>query len=104
PPDGKTNTEVLVADVPRGKLLHTLEQPQLQAASFSRDGRTLAAGGVEKEVQLWDLERGQVRLTLRGSPRGTAAFSFSADGRRLLTLGHDGVVRLWQVPRPAQSE
>jgi hypothetical protein len=97
PKPGQVNTEILVADVPRGKLRYALTQPQLQSAAFSLDGRTLATGGVEKAVQLWDAATGEKTLTLRGGARGTASGCFSADGRRLITGGHDGVVRVWAV-------
>jgi WD40 repeat protein len=73
---------------------------------FSRDGRYLAAGGIDKAVRIWELATGQLRATLRGedgvatigTPR---ALAFSPDGRELVVgitnIGGEGSIRVYQL-------
>jgi WD40 repeat protein len=62
--------------------------------AFSADGKTLFAQ-VQQVVQLWDVDTGKVRATLKGPVGG--GVQIAPDGKTLLCRGHDGVVRLWDV-------
>jgi WD40 repeat protein len=97
PPRGTKSTEILVVDVPRARLLHTLSQPELLNVTLSNDGRTLIAAGKQKSVKLWDMKSGDVKFTLRGSPLGTKYGFFTADGNRVFTVGDDDALRLWNI-------
>jgi WD40 repeat protein len=70
------------------------------AIAFSADGSTLASGGTDGTVRLWDLERGVATLTLRGPQAAVSALEFSRDGRRLAAGGADATVFVWDVVRP----
>ncbi len=70
---------------------------QVHAAAFSPDGRTLATGGYDGTVRLWDVATGEERRVLTGHDGWLISTAFSPDGRTLATGGRDGTVRLWDA-------
>ncbi len=68
-----------------------IDQPAYQA--FSPDGKTLVAGGVEREVmKLWNVKSGK---ELRVSEACVYGVAFAPDGKSFATGSEDGSVRLW---------
>jgi Tol biopolymer transport system component len=69
---------------------------KLLALAISSDGKTLAVGGEQGVLHLWDLQTKR----LRASPKGTAGLIrtivFSGDDKTMATGGAD-VVKLWDV-------
>jgi WD40 repeat protein len=51
------------------------------ALAYAPDGRTLASGGNDRRVRLWDAATGSERLALQGHPACVYALAFSPDGR-----------------------
>jgi WD40 repeat protein len=67
--------------------------------TFAPDGRTLAIGGMDNFVRLW--EQGpapRAFVSLPGhQPKEAWAVAFTPDGRTLASAGDDHAVRLWDV-------
>jgi len=66
------------------------------------DDKQLAAVGGDAEIDIFDLETGQVTATLSGHARGTTAVVCSKQQRRLISAGADGFVRGWDLDSKSQ--
>jgi serine/threonine protein kinase len=73
----------------------------LYALAISPNGKTLAAGGIDKIVRLWDLETGQLSQELTGHQQpGVEAIytlAFSPDGKLLASGDRQGTIKLWDA-------
>lgn len=67
-----------------------------EGISFSPDGRWLAAGSVDRMVQLWNPATGVVH-SLSGHSAPVNDVEISADGRLLVSGSYDHTVRAWQL-------
>ena len=65
--------------------------------AFSPDGRKLAAGGVSKEIRIWDTISHQRLLTLNGHTDTITYLDFSPHGELLASASADGTARVWDL-------
>ncbi|MHB8628813.1 MAG: WD40 repeat domain-containing protein [Aggregatilineales bacterium] len=69
-------------------------QDQL-AVAFSPDGKTIASGGYDDNVNLWDTTSGQPVGILKGHQESVRSVAFSKDGKVLASGSDDKTIRLW---------
>jgi eukaryotic-like serine/threonine-protein kinase len=76
--------------------LMTAEQPgAIYTVAISPDGKTLATGGSEKTIRLWNAETLKQRLPLEGHAGQVYGLSFNQHGDQLASAGWDGTIRIW---------
>jgi WD40 repeat protein len=74
----------------------------VSSVAFSPDGKTLAGGSLDDTIKVWDAVTGQMRATLRQTPRVTGmgsvyCIAFSPDGRTIAGGNLDRTIGLWDA-------
>ena len=75
----------------------------VKSVAFSPDGKTLASGGGDNVIHLWDIGTGKRTMTLFGHTGGLFSLAFSPDGKTLASGSHDSDIRLWD-PHTGQQK
>ena len=85
------------------KTVHVLKghNAEVDSVAFSPDGKTLASGGKDTPIKLWDAETGKLLRTLTGHTGRVESLAFSPDGKTLATGGGGGdtSVKLWDLTK-----
>ncbi|MFN8494724.1 MAG: BTAD domain-containing putative transcriptional regulator [Caldilineaceae bacterium] len=71
----------------------------LYAVAISPDGRTIAGGGYDRTIYLWDIASRQLRQTCYGHTGSISTLVFHPNGQLLASGAGDGAVRLWSLPQ-----
>ena len=74
----------------------TLTGHYVQSVSFSPDGQTLASGGLDGTIRLWNTSNAHKR-TLTGHLIWVSSVTFSPDGQTLASGSWDYTIRLWDA-------
>ena len=69
----------------------------IYAVKVSHDGQTLATGGSDKIVRLWNASTLKQKLPLTGHAGPIFGLSFDPEGKRLASAGWDKIVRIWDT-------
>jgi WD40 repeat protein len=69
----------------------------VNSVAFSPDGKTLASGGGDNTVKLWEVSTGTELRTLKGHSGAVFSVAFSPDRKTLASGGGDNTVKLWEV-------
>lgn len=88
---------VIFLDAATGRQRVGIAQPEDIGAglAFSPDGTTLAIGGRDGTVRLWEMATGKKLHSLEGHSRNVNHAAFSPDGKTLASASSD--IRLWDV-------
>ena len=75
----------------------------MTAVAYAPDGATLATGGVDGTVRIWDTRTGQQQHQLTGHTGAVTAVAYAPDGATLAT-GGDTTIRIWNPRNGAQVD
>lgn len=81
-----------------GPLWEVSGEKPVQALAISPDGRTVATGGRDSAVRLWEVETGQALMSFAGHDQTVLTLAFSKDGSALASGAADGSVMVWEIP------
>jgi WD40 repeat protein len=89
--------------VKTGELRFKLSKSETTDATFSPDGRWLATASSDKQSagKIWNVESGELKLTLPPTGHKSVSIIFSPDGTLLATTNDKGVT-LWDTQTGVQ--
>ena len=79
-----------------GVVTHEGHTGDVTAVVFSPDGATLASGGTDNKIRLWDVGTRTHRAALTGHWERVTVLTFSKNGSMLVSGGADNTVQLWR--------
>jgi WD40 repeat protein len=65
--------------------------------ALSPNGKTIASGGLNGKVRLWDVETEKLVARWTGHTNSTESLCWSVDGERVVSGSYDGTIRVWDV-------
>lgn len=80
---------------PHPRLLQ--DEQSIIAATIAPDGLSLASGGLDARVVIWDLETGLEKAVFRGHTAAVTSVSYTHDGQYLSSTSDDHTIKVWDV-------
>ena len=87
----------------RARLVLKAHEKGARFAVYSPDGRTLATGGTDQSVRLWDVATGKEKGVLGRHESAVLCGAFSPDGKRLVTGSNNHGTKLWNLDTGAEA-
>lgn len=85
---------VVVWDSAKGEILHKLQHgDRSRAAAFSPDGKTLATGGGDGSLKIWDVEKGAPKEGFKCPDLDARTLLYSRDGKTLVAGTAEGELK-----------
>jgi WD40 repeat protein len=72
-----------------------LEAAFVSVMAFTADGKTLATGGGDQVIRIWDVKEGREKSVGGGHKGPVSAVAVAPDGRTFATAGADATIRIW---------
>jgi hypothetical protein len=98
------NSLLSIGEASTGKLRHVKagHPGGTTAVAFSSDGKSIATGGVDRKLRIWDSSSGELTKTIGGPRHALVAVEFSPDSSMLAGLD-EGSLMLWTIS-PSATE
>lgn len=69
----------------------------VMAVAISPDGQTVASGGLDKTIRLWNRATGEQIKTLTGHSKPVNCLTISPDNQLLVSCSDDDTVKVWEL-------
>lgn len=69
----------------------------VQAIALSTDGQTLASGGDDKAIRIWDVTTGEMKKVLQSDSGKIYGLAIAPDGNTVVSVSGDRMMRIWNL-------